>query len=257
MVTMLALPSVTAFNSLSSAYYTNFSTVGTMRKYDVGCFDCSANNPDECAMNFKSAVAAGSIANGTGLTITTTRRSSNFSHCSPIAGGSSGYLTFKPAPSFGTIRVKSKYFPGAKSSVKTAKGFIGLEGSSSGAITITMHGAGASPSGAPAGADWTQYMQSSCYQHGQEHTKTFTNLGHSLNSAGDFNTYENVWPSTKVTISVNGNVVRTATGSSNIPQGSMHARIHSRSIRYSQMGHGDTFTSYADQFHYIRANGGA
>merc|ERR1712032_1496437 len=152
-----------------------------------------------------------------GLTITTARKS-NLNVCSPTAGGYSGHLAFKPALSFGTIRVKSKYFPGSKEQVKTAKGFIGLEDSSSGAITITIHGKGATASGAPRTADWTRYLQSSCYQHGANHKKEFAELDASVDMADNFNLFEITWTSTLVTIKVNGKTVRTVTGSGNIPR---------------------------------------
>ena len=54
-------------------------------------------------------------------------------------------------------------------------------------------------------------MQSSCYQHGKGHDKTFTDLGADANTADDFNEYEINWTSTSVTISVNGKVARRVT----------------------------------------------
>lgn len=234
----------------SGTYYTNFSAIDESDwQYNMSCFDCSAKNPDECTKNFKSAVHPASIADAAGLTITTTRRS-NLTWCSPTPGGTSGYIKFKRALSFGTIRVKAKYFPGASSTVKSAKGFIGLEDSSSGAITITIHGKGAKPSGAPANADWTRWMQSSCYQHGDDHKKEFSELGSSVNAADDFNWYEITWSSTSVIIKVNGVVARTVTGASSVPQKPLYVRLHSRSIAYSDMPADSTFSSFIDEFHY-------
>lgn len=60
----------------------------------------------------------------------------------------------------------------------------------SGAITITMHGRGGTASGAPPNTDWTRYIQSSCYQHGNNHAKAFSDLGSQTNAAGNFNVYE-------------------------------------------------------------------
>jgi hypothetical protein len=53
-----------------------------------------------------------------------------------------------------------------------------------------MHGAGGSASGAPPRADWTRYMQSSCYRHGDNHEKAFSDLGAAVDAAEDFNLYE-------------------------------------------------------------------
>jgi hypothetical protein len=161
----------------------------------------------------------------------------------------SGYLEFTPAVSFGTIRVKSKYFPGASELVKTAKGFIGLEDSSSGAITITMHGKGATASGAPKSANWTHWMQSSCYLHGAGHNKEFTELDASVNAADSFNWYEVRWTPTSVEIKVNDNTVRTYSGAV-VPQKPLHVRLHSRSIGYSEMPAGSSFASHIEEFHY-------
>lgn len=235
----------------TETYSTNFSTIDSLWQLDQSCFDCEAKNPDECTKNFASAVRPGSIANKTGLTITTTQQDkSNFSWCSPTAGGSSGKLKFSRALSFGTIRVKSRYFPGSESMVKSAKGFVGLESPASGAITITIHGAGASASGAPSDADWTRYIQSSCYQHGNDHNKQFSKLDSSVNLATDYNWFEVDWTSKSVTIKVNGKVVRTVTDASKVPQKPLYVQLHSRSIGYSQMPTGGTFESYIQEFHF-------
>ena len=120
--------------------------------------------------------------------------------------------------------MKARYFPGSTDLVKTAKGFIGLADSSSGAITITMHGDGATASGAPSGANWTRFLQSSCYQHGASHNKEFTELDASVNAASRFNVYEVTWTSESVTIKVNGKTVKTYTGAS-VPQKPLHAKL--------------------------------
>jgi len=233
----------------TESYSTNFSSIDDNWVLDQSCFDCSASNPDECTKNFASAVVPASISDNMGVTITTTRRT-NFSWCDPTAGGSSGKLTFNRYLNFGTIRVRSRYFPGSASAVSTAKGFIGLEDSSSGAITITIHGKGASPSGAPSGADWTKYMQSSIYQHGDDHNKEFTSLGSSTDLANELNWWEIAWSSTSITISLNGNVVRTMTDSSKIPQSPLKVQLHSRSIGYSELSNYDTFASYISEFQF-------
>ena len=194
-------------------------------------------------------IVIASVADGAGLTITTTRRA-GLSFCWPSAGGYSGFLTFKRPLSFGTVRVKSRYFPGDEALVKTAKGFIGLEDSSSGAITITMHGKGAAPSGAPRDADWTRYMLSSCYQHGADHAKAFTALDASVNAADEFNWYEIEWNSTRVAIRVNGKTVRTVTGAGSVPQKALSVRLHSRSIAYSEMATNASFASQIAEFHF-------
>ena len=235
--------------SRQSAYFTNFSTIDNMWQVDTTCFDCSAKNPDECTKNVADALHPHSISENAGLTIMTTRQP-NLSACSPTAGGSSGHLTFKPSLSFGTIRVKAKYFPESEDQVKTAKGFIGMQDSSSGAVTITIHGKGATASGAPRTTDWTRAIQSSCYQHGGHHNKDFSKLDASVNLANEFNWFEVTWTSSLVTIKVNGKTVRTITGSSNIPQKPLHVRLHARSIGYSEMPTGSTFTAYIQEFHY-------
>ena len=94
-------------------------------------------------------------------------------------------------------------------------------------------------------------MQSSCYQHGDDHNKEFDDLASSVDSlADDFNWFEIEWTSTKVTISVNDKVVRTMTDADKIPQESMQVHLHSRSIGYSDMPSGSTFTSYIEEFQY-------
>ena len=85
------------------------------------------------------------------------------------------------------------YFPGSAAEVSSAKGFIGIEDPHSGAITITMHGSGGTASGAPPRTNWTHYMQSSCYQHGNNHAKAFSDLGSNTNAAENFNVYEIDW----------------------------------------------------------------
>ena len=167
-----------------------------------------------------------------------------------VAGGSSGKLTFTRALTFGTIRLKSRYFPGDSDLVKTAKGFIGLEDSSSGAITITIHGKGAVPSGAPKGADWTRYLQSSCYQHGDDHNKEFTALDSAVDLANDYNVFQVDWTSTSVTIQVNDEVVRTVTDAGKVPQKPLKVQLHSRSIAYSEMVQGSNFASLIQEFHF-------
>ena len=237
-------------SSFQSAYFTNFSTIdANMWQVDTTCFDCSAKNPDECTKNVADALHPHSVSNNAGLTIMTARLP-NLSACSPTAGGSSGHLTFKPPLSFGTIRVKAKYFPESEEQVNTAKGFIGMQDSSSGAITITIHGKGATASGAPRTTDWTREIQSSCYQHGGHHNKDFAELDASTNLAEEFNLFEVTWTSTLVTIKVNGKTARTISGSSNIPQKPLHVRLHARSIAYSKMPTGTTFSSYIQEFHY-------
>jgi len=96
-------------------------------------------------------------------------------------------------------------------------------------------------------------MQSSCYQHGGNHDKTFTALDKSVDAANKFNLYEINWSATSVTIKVNGKTVRTVSGSSNVPQKPMHVRLHSRSIGYSEMGDDSTFSSYIESFQFIPA----
>lgn len=239
---------------LTSSYYTNFSSIDyDLWQVDGSCFDCSAKNPDECTKNAASAVKPASISSNAGLTITTSR-TSNITSCSPTAGGISGHLVFKRSLSFGKIRVKSKYFPGSASQVKSAKGFVGLEDGSSGAITITIHGKGATASGAPKSADWTRYLQSSCYQHGGDHEKTFTALDSSVNLADDFNWFEIDWTSEKVTLKVNDKVVRTVSGADKVPQKPLKVQLHSRSIAYSDMSSDSTFSSYIEEFQFEPAN---
>lgn len=243
----------TCMSAEMHAYSTNFSTIeDNMWTYDKTCFHCSGKNADQCTRNNVDSVLPASIAHGAGLTIKTTSlsKNANGTDCSSKVGGHSGHLTFKPALTFGTIRVKSRYFPGSKSQVKTGRAFIGLEDSSSGSITMSFHGKGATPSGAPASADWTHWMQSSCYQHGDDKNKQFTELDSSINVADDFNTYELVWTSTSVTWKVNGKQVRKITDPSKVPQKPMYVRLHARSIAYSGMPAGTTFESYIQEFQF-------
>jgi|EP01047_Picozoa_sp_COSAG01_P032797 beta-glucanase (GH16 family) len=240
-------------------YTTNFSTIDpAMWAVDQGCFSCKApKDPEtvfECTNNTVSALRPGSITRGSGLTIVTTRQSNGGMGCSPApAGGTSGHLSSKQPFHFGTLRVKSRYFPGRAEQVSTAKGFIGLEDPKSGAITITMHGAGGSASGAPPGADWTHFMQSSCYQHGDDHTKTFTDLGAHVNAAEEFNLFEIDWRPSSVTISVNGVVARRVSGASHVPQKPLYARLHARSTEYHSMAEGSSFQSFLESFSFTPA----
>ena len=97
-------------------------------------------------------------------------------------------------------------------------------------------------------------MQSSCYQHGDDHAKVFTELDESVNVADNFNWFEVTWTPEMVTIRVNGQVVRTVKGASNIPQNPLHVQLHSRSIGYSQMGNGAEFSSSIQEFQYEPLN---
>jgi hypothetical protein len=244
-------------------YYTNFSVIDpTVWSLDLNCFSCSApKDPGtvyECTNNTSSGLLPGSIAGGAGLTIVTTRmahagacKSSKFPQ---DAGGTSGHLSFKQPLSFGTLRIKSKYFPGPADVVKTAKGFIGLESPTSGAITITMHGKGGTASGEPAGCDWTRYMQSSVYQHGNNHNKGFSSLGDSINVAEEYNEYIIEWTSDAVTISVNGRVARKVTGAANVPQNPLFVRLHARSTDYNSMSGGSKFESSIQEFSWTPSN---
>ena len=243
------------YEPLANAYATNFSVIDpAMWATDTSCFSCKApKDPEtvfECTNNTAGALRPGSIGDGVGLTIVTTRRS-NAGACSPApAGGTSGHLSSKQPFSFGTIRVKSRYFPGSVERVSTAKGFIGLEDPHSGAITITMHGVGGIASGAPPQANWTRYMQSSCYQHGNNHDKVFSDLGAAINAADDFNLYEIEWTPTTVTIRVNGNVARRVSDPANVPQKPLYVRLHARSTEYNGMAEGATFESFIEEFSF-------
>ena len=136
--------------------------------------------------------------------------------------------------------MKARFFPKA-SGVAAAKGFIGLEDPHSGAITITVHGAGASPSGAPGGADWTQYIQSSCYQHGNNHNKDFRDVqaavgnDHHVDFAQNFHWFEIDWGTSEVSIRVDGKLVRRVSGTDNVPQQPLSVHLHARSVDYPSM----------------------
>jgi beta-glucanase (GH16 family) len=244
-----------------SSYETNFSVIDpAMWTTETGCFSCKApKDPEtvfECTNNTASALRPASIAGGAGLTIVTTRSYGAGYGCTPApAGGSSGHISSRQPLSFGTVRVKSRYFPGSADQVSTAKGFIGLEDThpGAGAITITMHGDGGYASGEPPGTNWTRYMQSSCYQHGQSHAKTFSDLGAAVNAAENYNLYEIDWSSTAVTISVNGQVVRRVSGAANIPQKPLYVRLHARSTEYNSMAEGMAFESYIENFSFTPA----
>jgi hypothetical protein len=178
------------------AYATNFSSIDHAAwTVETGCFSCKApKHPEttfECTNNTVDALRTGSQADGTGLTIVTSRLYGAGYGCHPApAGGTSGHISSKQPLLFGTIRVKAQYFPGSAEKVSTAKGFVGLEDPHSGAITITMHGAGGVASGEPPRTNWTHYMQSSCYRHGDNHEKTFDDLGADVNAGAAFNDYE-------------------------------------------------------------------
>lgn len=116
-----------------------------------------------------------------------------------------------------------------------------------------MHGAGGIASGAPTHVDWTQYMQSSCYQHGSDHNKAFSHLGSAVNAAKDFNLFEISWTPTSVTISVNGQVARRVSGAANVPQKPLYVRLHARSTEYTKMLEDATFKSFIEEFSFTPA----
>jgi hypothetical protein len=155
-----------AVAAYANEYSTNFSMIDrAMWTVETGCFSCKApKDPEttfECTNNTADALRTGSLPDGTGLTIVTSRQYGAGYGCTPApAGGTSGHMSSKQPLLFGTIRVKAQYFPGSSEKVSTAKGFVGLEDPHSGAITITMHGAGGSASGQPRSTNWTHYMQS-------------------------------------------------------------------------------------------------
>ena len=66
-------------------------------------------------------------------------------------------------------------------------------------------GRGATASGASAGTDWTQSIQSSCYQHGDNHNKAFSEVagdggGRPIDLSQSFHWYEIDWRPESVTI---------------------------------------------------------
>ena len=52
------------------------------------------------------------------------------------------------------------------------------------------------------------------------------------------------------TIKVNDKVVKTYSGAENVPQKPLYAKLHSRSIGYSDMPDAATFSSYVAEFHF-------
>lgn len=241
----------------ATAYSTNFSTIDpSMWSTQTGCFSCSASkNPRtvfECTNNTGYALRPGSLnGTGAGLTIVTTRLAAAGEGCHPAAaGGTSGHISSVRPFTFGTIRVRSRYFPGGAGLVASAKGFVGLEDPGSGAITITVHGKGGAASGAPPGTDWTRTIQSSCYQHGDTHGKVFSPLGPAVNLADTFNVFEIDWRPDAVTLSVNGAVARKVTGAANVPQKPLHVRLHARSTEYHAMSEGGAFESFIEEFSF-------
>ena len=94
-------------------------------------------------------------------------------------------------------------------------------------------------------------MQSSCYQHGDDHNKEFTDLAKAVDSVADeFNVYEIVWTADSVTISVNDVVVREVTDADLVPQSPLKVQLHSRSIAYSEMPDDSKFKSYIEEFEF-------
>ena len=98
---------------LATAYATNFSVIDSaMWVTDTSCFSCKApKDPKtaECTNNTVTALRPGSIANGAGLTIVTTRQA-NAGACTPApAGGTSGHLSSRLPVTFvsshGTFQV--------------------------------------------------------------------------------------------------------------------------------------------------------
>ena len=121
------------------------------------------------------------------------------------------------------------------------------------AITITMHGVGGSASGAPPHTNWTRFMQSSCYRHGNDHNKVFSDLGATVNAAASFNEYEIEWTPASVTIRVNGRVARRVDDPASVPQKPLYVRLHARSTEYNSMAEGATFESFIQEFSFMPA----
>ena len=94
-------------------------------------------------------------------------------------------------------------------------------------------------------------MQSSCYQHGDDHAKAFSDLGATVNVAMEYNVYEIVWTSSSVTISVNGKVARKVSGAENVPQKPLYVRLHARSTEYNGMSEGSAFESHIAELSYV------
>ena len=90
----------------------------------------------------------------------------------------------------------------------------------------------------------------SCYRHGDNHEKSFDDLGADINAATAFNDYEIEWTPTAVTISVNGRVARQEVNVANVPQKPLFVRLHARSTEYNGMLQGDTFESTIQFFSY-------
>lgn len=160
-------------------------------------------------------------------------------------------MTWRPEFTYGTIKVRSRWFPGHSTDVRSGSGFIGLFGSGAGSITFIFHGKGWDDG---SGADFTNIFQSEVYRTGQGKNKVNTEL----DSAGaldtrDFHDFELEWKPDRVHWRVDGVLRRTwhPESADTIPSKPMQLRLHQRSgFCYTQMPADATLISEFASFSY-------
>ena len=219
---LLSLSSTIACSGMgtwSTPYSTNFSTFdSSLWTLATSCDHCSPRS-DECTQMWPNSTTFGAI-NGSGMVHTTRRIPPSLSPCgSPVA---SGHAAFNAPFLFGNFTVVARWFPGARATVQSATGFIGLDGpNNTASITQGFHG-----KGCPKGTEGEF-----AYQHGvyadvaRSHHQQDINVTRSL--AEEFNTFGLLWEPTRVVWSFNGAPMDTFTKAEDIPQSPLVLRLDS------------------------------
>ncbi len=226
----------------NTSYTTTFAAFdGALWTLATGCEHCSAGS-DECTQMRPSSTSFGAVG-GAGMVHTTRRIQPSSSACgSPVT---SGHASFNAPFLFGNFTVVARWFPGSEAEVRSATGFIGLDGANNVAsITQGFHG-----KGCPKGAEGEF-----AYQHGvyadvaKSHHQQVVNVTRSL--AEDYNTFGLLWTPTQIVWSFNGAPVDIFTKAADIPQIPLVLRLDSRAGWQSLMPAGATYTATFLLFEY-------
>ena len=225
-------------------YSTNFSSFdSTYWTLETDCGHCGNRNGDECTQFEVSAITYNSSYGAVITTAVLPKPSS----CGGIC--SSGHMTFNENILYGTIIVKAKWFPGTASQVNTSTGFIGLDSPGNVAsIVFGFHGKGWIGHN---DEDFSHEFQTDLYKNESNGHNGIYVKTPNTDLADDINTYELIWTADQVVWKVNGDVKRTVTDKSIIPNITMQARLHSRSGYCNEMPRTDTFYCQFTYFQYI------
>eukprot|EP01084_Bolivina_argentea_P168892 292800_1 len=224
------------FYSISAEYSTNFTSLDSNYwSFETDCNHCSHDNGIECTQYAIDSVQFGSVSNKSGVTITTIPLPKATS-CGGIC--QSGHLGFKPGIKFGKYQIKSRWFPSDSNKDKTGEGYIGMDGDDNNDSIYFGFDGGTNHS-----------FKTTSYTNGPGHGEQNINEPN-LNIDTDFQIYELEWLPDSVKWSLNGNVVRTVTDKSQIPQIELKLAIHSRSSNCPKMKSGTSLYSQHLYFTY-------